>query len=526
MTQLVLSAATQAAINLALGSDGLGNPGQNNVNYIAAYNDIYSDLAANGNINVATLAWFEQAPLVNGEKWNPSAQGTFIWDYTAAAALAQGATITSDDLQTSSNTIALTVFKTLSKNNFVFDDSSGPNSFSIHNIVAVDAGAGLQVIKDAHPTAHLDNAIWGGTLFATTELQDATYFQDFNIQLGLGTRDSAAILAGFFAGSAGVLAAGLQPQWNALVNAHFIDIKALTAAALPTSQYLKLPSFSSSASWTFGAVTAPTALSDQVGAGNLEIYDAALGEAITINGADGGSGTAVIYSPNVGKQVIQYADNSGDLISTNQTYDLANTLVSTSFNFTDRSPITVAATVEDATYDVATNTFTGALTYNDPIDVGSLTINSSGAGHVTLADGFQIPVSTNGSINLSAPADGSTAEAALLSYLNDLGVAWNAAQLNETHDEFLHPTGAAYTVNPSVVVPNSSTTAQVFYDLSPYGNSAAGAVIAGQATVQATVNNVLTTLQADNILRATGDLSQDNRAGSANSDSSLSGFSA
>jgi hypothetical protein len=52
MTQLTLSANTQNLINTAI-SKGRGT---NNVNYLNAYNAIYSDLEANGHIDAGFCA--------------------------------------------------------------------------------------------------------------------------------------------------------------------------------------------------------------------------------------------------------------------------------------------------------------------------------------------------------------------------------------------------------------------------------------------------------------------------------------
>src|SRR5258707_14941071 len=96
-------------------------PGLDNVNYVNAYNAIYNNLieeiAAGNAIAVNVLSWFQQAPLVNQEGSHPTAQGTFIWDYMAAAAFTErSVTLTTQNIQNASNTIANTVFTTLLQN--------------------------------------------------------------------------------------------------------------------------------------------------------------------------------------------------------------------------------------------------------------------------------------------------------------------------------------------------------------------------------------------------------------------------
>jgi hypothetical protein len=90
MTSMTLSQTTQDAITNAINN----GPGSNNQNYVAAYNAIYNDIAANGEFNGGTLQWFNLAPTVNAQAFQPSAAGTFIWNYTMAAAATEGVTLT------------------------------------------------------------------------------------------------------------------------------------------------------------------------------------------------------------------------------------------------------------------------------------------------------------------------------------------------------------------------------------------------------------------------------------------------
>jgi hypothetical protein len=83
MTTYVLGTAAQTAINQAL----LDGPGVNNANYVGAYNAIYADLVAHGDIDPGVLYWFSQAAGINGLQFSssPTAAGEYIWAYTQAA---------------------------------------------------------------------------------------------------------------------------------------------------------------------------------------------------------------------------------------------------------------------------------------------------------------------------------------------------------------------------------------------------------------------------------------------------------
>ena len=193
MTQITLSAATQKAINVAVDDE----PGTNNINYIRAYNDIYNDIRNTGT-NLGTQYWFSQAANVNGQAFNSSAAGTFIWNYTQAAAAAEGYNVTTNNLQIASNDIAKSVFTTLQQQNFVFTDANVSGGFAPQQIVANEAGAGIGYLQSLYPG--LDYAVWGGTLFAQTTLNDPTYISDYGINLTPGSTDCHAILSGYFAG--------------------------------------------------------------------------------------------------------------------------------------------------------------------------------------------------------------------------------------------------------------------------------------------------------------------------------------
>ena len=225
MTTFTLSSATQAAINNAL-NDG---PGTNNANYLAAYNDIYNDLVANGNVNPAVVYWFSQAGGINSQEFSATAAGTFIWNYTIAAAASEGATLTIPEMQTASNDIAHNVFQTLKNASFSFDDAT---DFSMASIVRNDAGTAIGDLQADAPNLNpkLDFAIWGGTLFARTNLQDPTYFTDNHVDLTPGSRDANAMFQGLFAAASAVVQAGGTVTNTGIANAINLDLPAIWSA--------------------------------------------------------------------------------------------------------------------------------------------------------------------------------------------------------------------------------------------------------------------------------------------------------
>jgi hypothetical protein len=199
MTSMTLSQSTQDAINVARTQ----GPGTNNQNYVAAYNAIFADISSHGGFDPGTTNWFSLAGSVNGQQFTPSAAGTFIYNYTLAAAKSEGTTLTMAQMQQSSDKIATTVFNDLVRAGYVLSDTpiAGQPDFSPKSIIATEAGSGLQELRNLNPGSNLDAAVWGGTLFARTSLNNSTYFSDYNIDLTPGSRDCAAITAGAVAAS-------------------------------------------------------------------------------------------------------------------------------------------------------------------------------------------------------------------------------------------------------------------------------------------------------------------------------------
>jgi len=267
MTSMTLSQSTQSAINVAIQQ----GPGTNNQNYVAAYNAIYADISAQGGFNSGTVTWFSQAGQINGQQFNPTAAGTFIYNYTMAAAQSEGTTLTMPQMQQASNTIASTVFTDLANDGFVFSDTPAPglpNDFSPSSIIQRDAGSGLAVLSDQNPGSNLDAAIWGGTLFARTSLNDPTYFSDYNINLTPGSTDCNAITTGimsavngstgafFSAIGSGNFSAAWDIFWNGQANALGNLDTAAVKACFPQQQgSLTLPDGSTLAADGNGNVT-------------------------------------------------------------------------------------------------------------------------------------------------------------------------------------------------------------------------------------------------------------------------------
>ena len=198
MTSITLTQKTQDLVKAAL-STASGNPGTNNANYIAAYNAVSAEIAANGNFNSGTSYWFSQAGAVNSQYYQSTPAGNFIWTYTQAAAASYGVTVTPNQLLQASNQIALTVFQQIQNAGYqISDDPNMQFNFSPASIVKDDAGAGIAELNDLNGTS-LDDSIWGGTLFARTTLNDPTYFTDNGLNLIPGSADCVAITSGVVA---------------------------------------------------------------------------------------------------------------------------------------------------------------------------------------------------------------------------------------------------------------------------------------------------------------------------------------
>ena len=335
MTRFVLDQNTVAVIQQALDN----GPGTNNINYVNAYNAIWANLIRHGGVNSGTVAWFEQAGAVDAQAFTPNAQGTFIWNYTKGAAASEGATVTDADLQEASNTIASTVFHALQKAEFVFDDAAtSDTAFSPQDIIQDDAGAGLQSIRDAHASAHLDNAIWGGTLFAATELQDTSYFSDYGVSLTPGSRDATAILHGLFAGASAVVHAGGSITRTGIANIGNLDLDAINAS-LTSDQKTVF-------TWTFIAAGATLTSVAALAAGTSYIWDAVTGAFITLSSSDQNRGVAYAYEP----------DNHG-LLTFNQGTAGAGTLAfsdGSSVSIGGSADITLASTTDGSGTDLQT----------------------------------------------------------------------------------------------------------------------------------------------------------------------------
>jgi hypothetical protein len=72
-TTITLSQNTQNLIQTALTK----GHGDNNQNYIAAYQAIYDDIK-NSNLNIGTINWFSRAANVNSYLYNQNPTGAYI----------------------------------------------------------------------------------------------------------------------------------------------------------------------------------------------------------------------------------------------------------------------------------------------------------------------------------------------------------------------------------------------------------------------------------------------------------------
>ena len=216
MTSIILSQSTQDKINFAISA----GPGANNQNYLAAYNAVNSEISANGGFDAGTANWFSKAGQINTQAFNSSAVGTYVWNYTIAAARAEGTTLTAGDMQAASNKIAETVFGQLRDSGFHFSDNpSDQINFAPRSIVQIDAVAGINELSALHPGSDLSAAVWAGSLFARTQFNDPTYFTDNNIDLTPGSRDCAAITSGSVAAvNASTLSLGTNWVTEIVVN--------------------------------------------------------------------------------------------------------------------------------------------------------------------------------------------------------------------------------------------------------------------------------------------------------------------
>ena len=186
---------SQKTIDLVRTAQNEG-PGVRNLNYKKAYEAIYADIKSKPEVDIGTKNWFSQAGQVNVQLFEPSAAGTWIRSYMFAAAESQGVKLSDETFQRASNRIAETVFKQISNANGIFD----VEKFSPSNIVKYDASSGLDLVKEQHPNANLSYAIWGGTLFTTSVLNNPTYVNDYHLDVSNpNTRDCVTIKAGFAA---------------------------------------------------------------------------------------------------------------------------------------------------------------------------------------------------------------------------------------------------------------------------------------------------------------------------------------
>ncbi|MGB9153392.1 MAG: choice-of-anchor D domain-containing protein [Alphaproteobacteria bacterium] len=344
MTTLTLSQNTINLINIAV-ADG---PGTNNINYANAYNAIYSDIVANGNVNPDVQYWFSQAAGINTEQYTstPTAAATYIWNYTEAAAASEGATITNAEMQQASNAIAKTVFAALQSNQYVLNDQE---NFSIANIVDYDAGTAVRTLQTFAPAGvTLDYAVWGGTLFARTALGDTAYFTDAGIPLQPDTPDSRAIISGLLAGSAATLSAGYSIALSGAASINYLDGPAINAILSAGEETIV------GVTAVASAVAAPLAA---IGAGVNYLYNAVTGTLVTLaNSNQSAAGTLSVYEQNNGALLTFDQGNSGAgtvklsdgaVINTGGTEDLSLANIAVGTGTAEQSLLTFFGQIDD-----------------------------------------------------------------------------------------------------------------------------------------------------------------------------------
>jgi hypothetical protein len=186
-------------------------------------------------------------------------------------------TIPSSVVAGAPNQIASTVFNALASNNFLFSDtySQSEINFSPKAIVSDDAGAGIKYITSTPGYGDLDYAIWGGTLFAQTALNDPNYITDYNINLTPGSKDCNAVLAGYAAGTQAVF---LSPSewWQGFQGWGSVDQSILEACAPMTTP---LPD-GGTLLYNDGG---PPTLTVPVGSGSASVTGSSNGESVTVN---------------------------------------------------------------------------------------------------------------------------------------------------------------------------------------------------------------------------------------------------
>jgi hypothetical protein len=282
---------TITLINLALEDEG--NPGANNINYYNAYTAIYNEMVAwnnahpNDQINAGTMYWFSEAGNVNRHDFLPSDTGAYIWEYTRAAAKSEETvTLTDGDIQAASDAIALGIVGRLDDNSFVFSDADTPEGFAPKQMVGLDATAGITSLQQVD--GDLDFAIWGGTLFARTLLQDPDYFAEKGVSLEPNSRHGKAILDGLFAGAEAVRQAD-----GDIAQAINLDIPAIYSV-LPTEQKVAVAAGAALAYSLAPTLTALGALA----AGATYIWNAKTKGFLTLsNVGDTTPGNVHVYDP-------------------------------------------------------------------------------------------------------------------------------------------------------------------------------------------------------------------------------------
>jgi hypothetical protein len=273
-----------------------------------------------------------------------------------------------------------------------------------------------------------------------------------------------------------------------------------------------------SSDMALGSADAWSDMASQVGTFSSGAITITGSELQKLNGAIGGTTTltpgSIVYVPTSESTSIPST-------SSNETYvydPTAGVYYTVTPNFTNSDAGHLYNETSSNTINFAPNTFSSAslssgsptitLSYNDPFTLGPLAINTSAnTGTLTLADGYQInltSIPTNADITTVSSSD--TPEEALISYLGDLGDTVSSSTLNTDNFDYLNPAAmGSYSVTGT---PDDDGNVNF---TSSDGDP--GATITGLATTTKIVGGTPTTVTANNILTASGDLSQDDITG-------------
>jgi hypothetical protein len=201
---------------------------------------------------------------------------------------------------------------------------------------------------------------------------------------------------------------------------------------------------------------------------------------------------------------------SGDQKSLTYSYNSADDPSASTYNFTTSRSFTAdTGTDSSLAFNSSTNVLTDDLTVNDPVSLGTLSLNvATNVGTLTLTDGMAITLSSiPTTATLTTPSPSDTPEEALLSYLSDLGDTTTASTLNTANESYEHPTGTTYTLTG--IITGSTDTFEMEANQAP-GAHVTGVsgdtniLVSSQDITQDTISNIQDVWVSDNNTAMTG----------------------